>query len=324
MKKAFALLKTGACDDAKLQFSAATAENNSFTALAKYDQYLSTCYGGKASTGTSTSVFSGVTLGIKNFFGGYSSLQWLVFVAVGVLLVFIALSLRVLLRAAKKKRSSGTWSSKEGKTVRNEEVQNARRTPASEKSSATTGDKKEAAAFEIKPEPDGNMFSGNDDVIFPKKTDARTSSSDQDTSKPVFNTISGPIVKKSDRAELKSDDVSGLPKQRDAVFGDIPKGDKERLAKLWPTKYKVFGEDDADEQPKASGAAIQADVVKSTQSEAAATPVQVQEPEETVLAAVAYISSTRALGFSNDEIRDELIRTGWDAKDVERAFLMAK
>ena len=96
----------------------------------------------------------------------------------------------------------------------------------------------------------------------------------------------------------------------------IPKDDQKQLAELWPKKYDT----------NASKSSI---VVKKTEEPAKNDDYSVNETTEKEVvgvnsnvdpALIKYIQETRALGFDDKEIEEELKRAGWDTKIIESAL----
>lgn len=298
MRKAFASLHNGACNDAKTQFALATA-GNPFVAASQYDSYVSSCNEAQTLKATSTQSSSGggIILAVKNFFGGHSLSDWLVVVGAGIFLIGVLVAFRLILRMLRKR--SSRVSAVQNEAVRSEDIKNARRTPIGEQFPLS---KKDAPVSEKS--------------ISQKELDAaiqKPVSPERESEESVFHTTPAHFPGRPDGASDEPDILGSTP-QKDVAFGSISPDDQKRLAALWPAKYGASKESPGGESTVVS------EVVSVKEEKFPKDEGQTKESEPALGAAIEYVFSTRKLGFSDDEIREELLRIGWEEKDVAKVF----
>jgi S1-C subfamily serine protease len=325
VRNGFAAVEKMWCENAGKHFSIATSLGSSFVPANYFDQYVKKCNDlSQATLAASQKKEVGISaffLPIQEKIAEWWNVRW-VSIALLIFLIVVLLVLLILIvrKFAHKKTTKDI--SAIVRSERSEEVSKARRVPLSEK-------------IPLK-ETGGQIdYPNKDTLAVPKK---------QET-----------IPKKDEIVFVsneRTDTVSGTAKEE---IEDLPEDDQEMLMSLWPKKY---GEKEVSHpatrtipvkepikvvqvekpvlvvskemktttetiKPEVKTQPVVADVVETrpivTTRPVETTPVQMDHSP-----IVTYIRQTRELGFSDDLIKQELLKSGWPQESVTIAFDMIK
>lgn len=295
------------CEGAKEQFAVAKEADNVFVQGARDDVFLSACQEERAANESGEKGAGGGFISVlQNIFDSRPPLEWAILGAVIVVLMLIVILIRSLFK--KEKRSTMRAGEVRPSSERSNEMQKARRAPASadlsESVTSTTA-------------PFGRLGT-------------KGAQSLQASKEKIFHTIPSvhaqPPKTASDKGAVE-----------EAAIGPLPEEDKERLAKMWPNKYgekevssvqKTSPVKDEKERPITRDISVTTPVSVDVSKEKGSVTTEISKQparvDETLSVAVDYIKETRKQGFSDDEIRAELAKVGWTAEDVVKAFGMVQ
>lgn len=299
IKNGFTYINNGLCDEASSEFKTAISSKTSFVKSDSITPYLVDCYK-KLETKESSET--------KNFLGFLSILQgksdsmglldWVIVVLVILLVIILLTSFVVVLGKVRKKKEEPYKPTKEN---RSEEVQRARRFPLArmlpkqerKKSTRFVGSdvilSPKNTSSPLKPQNDINNTS-NKNVLDVKNGGKKNNNS---------QTTQSPETKKTQ--EIKNISDKNLVSSS-GPLQTVPEEDQEKLAKLWPNKYNPNKTADSNAEQKKP----KKRVIENTLN---INPVILK-----------YVQDTRDLGFSDEEIKAELVRVGWNEDDIIKYF----
>jgi len=294
VRNGFAAVEKMWCESAQKHFLIATSLGSSFVPANYFDSYVKKCNevsqtAVAASQKKETSSFS-ITEKLTELFNTkWFSIAILVFLVVVLILLFV-----LIIRKFSRKKTTEERSAAVG-SERSEEVSRARRMPLSEKIPLTENE-------EV---PQGRIdHSGKNVMTVPKKSDM------------VSNDVSTFVSA-----------TAAAPSELSAELENIPVDDQKLLSSLWPTKYGGKGsaapvvKTTPVEKPVSTGPQTATEMIRPTTTSSVETTVSESFDYTSI---IAYIKQTRALGFSDDLIKRELLITGWPEKNVMIAFGMVK
>jgi S1-C subfamily serine protease len=288
VEKGIALSKELLCEEARVEFALAAGVQSSFVDSTIFDGYVTSCNVALAAATAekaNTGGFKDILDTLSQFISSMTPYQWAILI--GALLFFLLIGVIVSFR---KKGSS------------EEDVSGSGGDGALPQSTFSKGD----ILKEVRRSPSqGNDLSKIESNM---RGDHNTSSPTLSKRESMFNREIGGVIKGSDPLQKTTKEVNGgqnseVPSEMDAALSaQISDADQKRLAKLWPNKYT-------------SNTEVKVETKKET------TPADVLEVHPAI---ISYIVNTRPLGFSDDEIKIELVRVGWKEGDIQNAFRIAK
>ena len=291
-KKGFEYINSERCDEASGEFEKALFPKSPFTKNVVLNSYLVECYkASKLSEESQTKNISWFLNTIKESSVSLDLLDWIIIVLLVLLGITLLVIFIVMMGRFRKKKEEPYRPSKES---RSEEMQKARRVSLSE---VLPKQRKEISARPI----------GSDVVLSSDKISSQGVSQNSISKQEIVPEIKNDNEKTSARRNLKNTKTQNTKSILDnnspsEFLQTISKEDRERLSELWPKKYNIGKTDDL------------IDVEKTPKKKAT------EEISDTNSILTKYIQETRALGFSNEDISQELERAGWKSEDINRVF----
>ena len=294
IKKGFEYINSNLCDEASNEFEIAISSKSSFVKSDLDTSFLIDCYENlRISENSETKSISGILSMLQGKSTSMSLLDWVIIVLIILLVVILLTSFIVVLGKVRNKKDEPYKPVKE---ERSEEVQKARRFPL-------------ARMLPKQPRENPARFVGSDVLLSSDKTSSSLQSQNNtSTEKNILDMKNGnEKVNVSQNLKITGtqENKNTLNKNLISSLGPlqaIPAEDKDKLAELWPNKYNPNETDNPN--------------------------IGQKTPEEKVFEKILnvnpmllkYIQETRVLGFSDEEIKTELVRVEWKEEDIINAF----
>ena len=349
-KKGVTAVKNNNCREARTNFAVAFAADNPFIHTVSFNEYIANCAEEVVSDQQQDGAFSEILSSLQQRISAMTISDWVVLAALILLIIVLVVIGNVLIRKTRRKNGDVLKTNK--KPERSEAMRMARRKPLGKKISIEEKEIErvsEKGSEEKRPRDieKGSPFSSKT----PVKTEAAIISKksvDMDKKKEAIpqKEIKKDEVLKQEQEQKGSGDTLNVSvtqvvqnTRNQKVVGSvdtssnswkIPDGDKERLALLWPDKYgddekkdsTVHEKDEVNVIKKRVPVPVPSPKKEEEKRDDMGKRKEVKDRVEVPVygAAADYIKNTRKLGFSNSEMRGELLRVGWKETDVDAAF----
>jgi S1-C subfamily serine protease len=317
VQKAIRAAGNGACKDAQAYFDIASASisQSVFANNTTFDSYIASCEKNMSGSNSREGTF-GFMSTLQKYISSFNIWEWIIAIVMVMLVMSVLIGgnvIREKMRAQKAKKSSEHDYTPA--RTRSTALQQARRTPLETKLPLAHPKETAENAKTQTPKINSDIRSKNDTV--PQESKSLSNHEVQKERKvknehvPQTNddapNQTASIAKKLDKKKLVKHDTSGH------LETHLSESDQKTLKKLWPDKY---GRNDDAQQTKMDEPV---DMSKKT-AHVAEQPVENVSEPGAPRAVIEYVKQTRALGFSDEEIKGELLHKGWKKEDVEGLF----